>query len=630
MGFLDKGNKRILAGTSLGRVLSTLTILFALYLITSLLWSYPFLIRYRGIFTSFTVFLIMIFYTFPGEKPNKARVLDYILALLSLSVGIYIFLNTQRLAFRVQFFDQIYLADKIFGIIMILLILEATRRVIGRILTLIAVIMLLYPFLSQYIPGMFHHRAVDFSFFIEHMFMTTNGIFGTPIGIVSSYVFMFVLFGAFLRATGAGDFFFDLARSIAGHTRGGLAKTAVIASALFGTISGSPVSNVTTTGAFTIPMMKRLGYPPHFAGAVETAASCGGTILPPVMGAVAFVMAEVIGVYYYQVAIAAVIPALLYYLAVFYGVDAEAIKQNLKGVSKSELPPIGPTLVAGLKYLIPLAWLIFRLLRGYSPTRIAFEAVLLMLILGLVRRDSRYPITAKQVLKALEDTINILLPVAIACAAAGIIVGVISLTGIGGKLTSLILTLAGGNLFAALILIMLITLILGMGMSITPSYILSATLAGPALIKAGVVPMAAHLFIVYFAAMATMTPPVCLSAYAAAGIAESDPMKVGYTAVRLGIVAFIIPYVFIYQPELILAGKGGLQTLFPILIITIGVLALAAGVNQHAFKKTQWWETGSLIAAGLLMFLPSTIFSLAGLVLFAVILLHQRIATKNF
>ena len=631
MSFSDKGNKRTLEDTGLGKILSISSMVFCLYCIFCLFYFYPAVIEYRGIFATFMLLLAMIYYTGPGEKAGKVKVLDYIFALFALSIGIYILVNSHRYSFRTPRLNPIFPSDLIFGTVFVLLILEATRRTIGRVLAFIASLALLYPFVAPYIPGKFGHKPIAFSALIEHLFMTTNSIFGIPVGIASTYVIMFVLFGTFFTITGGGDFFFNFATSVTGHTRGGLAKTSVLASALFGTISGSATSNAVTTGAFTIPSMIRAGYPNYFAAAVETAASCGGCILPPVMGAVAFVMAEVIGVPYLKVAIAAVIPALLYFSAVFYGVDLEAVRRGLKGLSKSEIPPIGPILISGIKYIVPIFWLIYRLFRGYTPIRVAGESIIVMLIVGILSRNPKNPITLKIILKGLKVTINAILPVSIACAAAGLIVGVISLTGLGAKLSSSIFALAGNSLFASLFLTMVITLILGMGMNITPTYILAATLAGPALIGAGkVLPMAAHLFIVYFAAIATMTPPVCITAYAAASIAQSDPIKTGYTAVRLGIVAFVIPYVFIYRPEIILAGSSGaLLTVMAILIVSIGVFTLAAGINRYLLIKTQWWETVLLLLVSLLMFLPSFISSLIGLVLFGIIVLRQVIVLKN-
>lgn len=629
MGLLDKGSKRKLHGTMPEKILNYSSVLLAIYLIYSSVIAYPYAIMYRGIFVTILVAMVMLIFTFPGEKPNKVRKLDYVLATLSLIVGVYIVVNTQRLVFRTPFLDPILPLDFILGGLLILLVLEATRRSVGWPLAIIATLMLAYPFLGRYIPGLFGHRGFTLARVVEQMFLTTNGIFGEAIGIASSYVFMFVLFGAFLNSTGGGDFFFDLSRAIAGSARGGLAKTAVVASALFGSISGSPISNVATTGAMTIPMMKRSGYPNYFAAAVETASSCGGTIMPPVMGAVAFLMAEVVGVTYVEVLIAAVIPALLYYAAVYYAVDAEAIRQGLKGDNKEDLPSPIKVVFGGLQYLVPLVWLVARLFIGFSPSRVAIEAVGLMIVIALVLRNPKYPITLQQIMDGLESSIKSLLTVATACAAAGLVIGVITLTGIGGKFTSLILALGHGFLFPALLLTMIVTIILGMGMSITPTYLLAASLSAPALVKAGVTPMAAHLFIVYYAAMATMTPPVSLAAYTAAGIAEADPLKVGFTAVKIGIVAFIIPYVFVYQPQLILQSTNHLDTIFTIIFTSFGVVALTASINKWLFRHNKTWESILMLVACIMMFLPIYLINGVGLVIFILTAIQQYLGVKK-
>lgn len=475
MSLLDKGSKRNLKDTKIGKIIYYSSGLLALYCVYATVFAHPHAIMYRGIFTMSLVALAMIRYSTPGDKSGKIKTIDYVLAVLSLITGLYIILSTERLVFRTPFFDPILPLDIVFGTIAILLVLEATRRTVGYPLAIVALIMMAYTFFGKYIPGMFGHRGFAFDRLIEQMFLTTNGIFGGSVGIASSYVLMFVIFGEFLNSTGGGDFFFDISRAVAGSTRGGLAKTAVVASALFGSISGSPISNVATTGAFTIPMMKKSGYPAYFAGAVETAASCGGTIMPPVMGAVAFLMAEIVGVPYTQVLIAATIPALLYYGAVYFAVDSQAIRRQLKGDKKDDLPSFSKTLIGGIQYVFPLIWLVIRLFMGLSPSRVALESVLWMIGIALIMRNPKYPITVNCIVNALVSSINSLTPVALACASAGLVIGVITLTGIGGKFTSLIMALGQGSLILALLLTMFVTIILGMGMSISPTYLLAAS-----------------------------------------------------------------------------------------------------------------------------------------------------------
>lgn len=629
MSLLDKGSKRNLKDTKIGKIIYYSSGLLALYCVYATVFAHPHAIMYRGIFTMSLVALAMIRYSTPGDKSGKIKTIDYVLAVLSLITGLYIILSTERLVFRTPFFDPILPLDIVFGTIAILLVLEATRRTVGYPLAIVALIMMAYTFFGKYIPGMFGHRGFTFERLIEQMFLTTNGIFGGSVGIASSYVLMFVIFGEFLNCTGGGDFFFDLSRAIAGSTRGGLAKTAVVASAFFGSISGSPISNVATTGAMTIPMMKKSGYPGYFAGAVETAASCGGTIMPPVMGAVAFLMAEIVGVPYTQVLIAATIPALLYYGAVYFAVDSQAIRRQLKGDKKDDLPSFSKTLIGGIQYVFPLIWLVIRLFMGLSPSRVALESVLWMIGIALIMRNPKYPITVNCIVNALVSSINSLTPVALACASAGLVIGVITLTGIGGKFTSLIMALGQGSLILALLLTMIVTIILGMGMSISPTYLLAASLAAPGLIKVGVSPMAAHLFIVYFAAMATMTPPVALAAYTAAGIAEADPMKVGFEAVKIGIVAFIIPFVFVYQPQIILQSNDYLDTVFSVIFTIIGVVALTTGVNNWLLRENKKWEKIALLISSVMLFVPYYSVNIVGCAIFLFVTIEQYRSLKS-
>ena len=631
MGLLSQGRKRNLSGNAIGKILDISIIIFVIYCIYSLLWGFPYEIVYRGIFLAVSIALVMMFYTFNNSgELNKITIFDCVLAILSLLVGIFILINAERYAYRIMFSDKVFISDIIFGTITVLLVLEALRRVHGWPLLSVAIVFLLYLFFGQHISGMFRITShMEFLWLIEHFFMTVNGIYSTPIGIISSYVFMLVMFGEFLTAIGCGQFFVDLAQSITGGRRGGCAQSAVVSSCFFGMISGSSISNVATTGSFTIPMMKRRGYPAYFAAAVETSASCGGTIMPPVMGSVAFVMAEVLGVPYYKIAIASIFPSLLYFAAIFYGVDIESIKQNLKGLSRSELPELRKTLFNGYIYFFPLIWLVYRLFNGISPTKSAFESVLIMIVVGLIKRDKKHLITISLIYRGLIATVKTMLPIIMACAAAGIIIGVLNFTGLGAKFTSLMFRLSGGYLPFALLLTMLVAIILGMGVTILPTYILTASLAGPALIEAGLLPLAAHLFILYYAGMATMTPPVCLAAYTAAGIAECDPMKAGYISVKLSFIAFIIPFAFVYNPAIILQNSSIIETIYALLMITAATYAFASVIYKRIFRKNKLWELAVLLIAGVLMFFPSYIFNSVGMILFIATIVQQWYAIKK-
>jgi len=374
-------------------------------------------------------------------------------------------------------------------------------------------------------------------------------------------------------------------------------------------------------------MMKRSGYPSHFAAAVETAASCGGTILPPVMGAVAFVIADILGIRYIEIVVSAAIPAILYYAAVFYSVDIQAIKGNLKGEDRSMLPGVFKTLISGIQYIFPFVWLLYRLFQGISPTRCAFEAIIAMLVVGIisgfVNKNLRGHVTFDKVIKGIGNSIFALLPVAVACTAAGIIIGMVSFTGLGSKFSSLILSFGQGLLLPILFLTAILVMILGMGMSITPTYVLGAALAAPAMVELGIAPIAAHLFIMYFAGMATMTPPVCLAAYTAAGISGDDALKVGFTAVKIGIVAYVIPFVFIYSPSLLLIVPFSIYSMITFVTTIIGVASLTIGVNRFLIQKLNIVESFSYIGACILLIFPDIYISIAGVIVFTILLIYN-------
>ncbi|MEL7567341.1 MAG: TRAP transporter fused permease subunit, partial [Dehalobacterium sp.] len=566
----------------------------------------------------------------------KLTVVEYGAIFLSIALAVYILIDQERLITRHAFFDPVMPFDYVFTLIALLLVLEATRRVVGYPLMLVSAIFLLYIYVGQYLPGLFHAPSFGFDYVAEITLLTTSSIYGLVLGVAASYVIMFCLFGSFLTRVGAADFFFDGSMKLAGRARGGIAKTSVVSSALFGMINGDPISNTITTGNFTIPTMKRANYPAHLAAATETASSCGGTILPPVMGSVAFVMAEVVGLKYGTVMKLALIPGLLYYLAVFIGIDSMARKFNLRGVSAEELPKFGSITQWGRPFLItvgPVIWLVTRILKGSTPPQAAGESIAIMIIFSLLLGGIKR-IKFKDMLDALEEGATNCLLVGIATAAAGIVVGAIKLTGVGPKFTSAVMLLAENNLPIALLLAALVTIILGMGMSITPTYILASSLVAPGLIELGTPALAVHMFIVYYAAMATMTPPVALSAYTSAGIAGADPFKVGFTAVRLGIVAYLIPFVFIYRPGLLMFDTV-LVNIITVVFVALGVVAIAYGLAPIFIKHNTTLDKCMLILAALMLWFPNNIVNIVGAVLMAIVVIIQifmrkeEVATEN-
>lgn len=583
---------------------------------------------------------VLGFLLFPGgkkSKKDKVSILDYIFILLVVVVFGYIFVFVNQIAIKGV---DVTTVDLLLGGLGILLTLEVTRRVVGPELPIVAILFILYAKAGPYLPGLLGHRGFSWDRIISHMYLGLEGILGIPIGVSASFVFMFILFGAFLDKTGVGKFFIDLAYSITGHLKSGPAMTAVVASGLMGSISGSSVANTVTTGAFTIPLMKKTGYKPYFAGVVEAASSTGGQIMPPVMGAAAFIMAEFTGLSYLNIVIAAAIPATLYYFAVGTMVHLEASKLGLKGLPKDQLPKLGKILLSEGYLLLPLFAIIYFLIMGYTATLAAFYSIIMSLIIGvlasIIKKNKSFG--GKELLGALEAGAKGSVGVAAACACAGMVVGVVTLTGLGLRIAELIVTLAQGKLLLTLFFTMVASIILGMGLPTTAKYIVLATMAAPALIKLDVNLMAAHLFILYFGVVADITPPVALAAYAGAGIAGANSMKTGFQAVKLALAAFIVPYIFAVDSSLILVKEViGTQVVFlpftsaiPVIISAIlGILCLAGAVEGYLADYCKIYERILLGIAALLLLQPGLWTDLFGLVVLIGIYVLQKRRTKN-
>lgn len=483
--------------------------------------------------------------------PVWTRIIDHFCVAASLAAIAYYVLHASRLAERVTFVDEVLVSDVFVGLLILVLILEACRRVVGPSLPILALIFLAYQFWGNHLSGVLRHRGVDLEQFIDLQLLTPQGLFGVPVGISADYVFYFILFAAFLQVSGGGKFFIDLALALTGRARGGPAKASVVGSALMGSINGSAVANVVSTGVFTIPLMRRTGYSRTFAAAVEAMASSAGQILPPIMGAGAFIMAQTIGWPYQEVAFAAIIPALLFFVAGYFMVDLQARRLGITRLDKSYR--VGFDEVTNrIHLLIPLVFLVYMILSGRSLMLSATWAIGLALATSYLRRATWVAPTG--ILQALESGARRAVSVALPCAVAGIIVGVITQTNLGLRFTGLILTLSGGELFTALFLVMLGSIVLGLGMPTTSAYIMSAVLMTPALVELGVQPIAAHMFVFYFACMSMLTPPVALASFAAAGIAGSSLNKTSLTAFRISLAAFLIPFAFVYGPGLLLQG----------------------------------------------------------------------------
>ena len=597
---------------------SAIAIVMSVYHMYVVAFGPPEAMIFRGTHLLFALTLVFLLYPLKPGGDWKWRVADAALLLLAWAFIFHIFLNYQAITNRIIYIDDLTLADKVNTVIAVLIILEATRRVLGLALPLTALAFLGYAvFLTN----------VKAPVLMEQLYLSTEGIFGSTLGVSASYVMLFVLFGAFMEKSGTGQLFMDFALSITGHTAGGPGKVSVVSSSLFGTVSGSAVANVMVDGPMTIPLMKRTGFRPPFAAAVEATASTGGQIMPPVMGAAAFVMAEFLAVPYAQVAMWAAIPALLYYVAVFFAVHFEAKRYGLHGVPKNELPRLGRVMAERGHLFIPIFVIFVGLTMGYSAPLCALVGTLMCLPMALLRKATREGITWRNITDALEDGARNTLSVAMACACAGIVIGCVTITGLGIVFTQMVVGLSHNLLPLALVLTAVAGIVLGMGMPTTPAYIVMVSLLVPAIIKLGATPPAAHMFAFYFAILSAITPPVALAVYAAASLAKTDLWSAGWEAVRVGAAGFIVPFMFVFEPSLLMIGSWQ-EILHSSVTATIGTICLAAGLFGYLLREARWWERVLLIAAALLLIKPGIITDVIGLVLLGVVMAVQLAADR--
>lgn len=609
-------------------VFISIGLLFSLYQIWSVIFSKMDPINQMSIHLAFVLVLTFFLFHFSNRVPHSKLFtgIDGVFIVLATSCGVYYFIHADRIAMRAVGVDPLTTWDIIFGLIFVLLSIEAARRTIGFAIILVALLFIAYALFGHLLGGIWFHHEMSPVEVLDQLAFSFNGLWGSPIAVAASFVFIFVLFGAFLQHSGASEFFFKLSVAIAGRTRGGAAKIAIIASAFFGTISGSPTANVVTTGPFTIPMAKRLGYSPRFAAAIEACASTGGSLLPPIMGSSAFLMAAVTGISYPKIAIAATLPAILFYVSLFSVVHFEALRIKLPRTEAKDIPKLGTVLKEGWTHFIPVILLVSLLFKGMSPSRTGFYGILAIIIISWFRKEGRMGIP--KVIKAMASGAKSAIPISTACAAAGMVIAGIMATGLGGKLNSIILSITAGQMLPSLLLIMVMCIILGMGMPVAAAYVLTAMLAAPALIDLGVSPLAAHLFIVYFSIISAITPPVAVAAFAAAGIAEENPTKVGIEAVRVGLASFIIPFVFVYDSALLLDGTM-VEIIYAFLSTTIGIVVLGCGVVGFFYRATHVLTRTLLITAGLTMIFPSIIFNLLGITIVILLFFMQTYHKKR-
>jgi len=558
---------------------------------------------------------------FPARRKGPAGNLkwyNWLLAIFAVYVGLYMALNYTRI---MEAGGDYATMDYIVGGFGILLTVEAARRVVGLPIACLAVFFLLYAYFGAYFPGFMRHRGFSLARITSHMYLTTEGILGIPLGVAATFIYLFILFGSFREKTGLGQLFIDISNAIAGWASGGPAKMAIVTSALEGTVSGSSVANTVESGSLTIPMMKRLGYRPEFAAAVEASSSTGGQIMPPIMGAAAFIMAEFLNVPYLDIAKAAAIPACLYFFGVFMEVHFEAKRCNLRGLSRDELPRFGDVMRERGHLFIPLFAIIIFLSIGFTPLYAALMGLVTCIVAGALKKATR--MSPREIADGFELGARNAVGVALACASAGIIIGSITLTGLGLKLGNGLVTMAGGNLLLTLFFTMITSIILGMGAPTTANYIITSTIAAPALIILGVHPLAAHMFVFYFGIVADITPPVALAAYAGSGIAKSNPFKTAVTSTKLAIGAFLTPYIFVYNPSMLWVGTTWQKLIQTLITSCTGMTVIGASMVGFMLAPMSWLERGMFLIGGMAMVHPGTTTDLAGFGVIGVALFIQ-------
>jgi TRAP transporter 4TM/12TM fusion protein len=621
----------------LKRTLTAIAVVMSLYHMYVAAFGPPEALIFRGTHLLFALTLVFLLYPSRPGGGIPWRILDGVLMLAGWGIVLHIFFNYQYYTNRIIYIDELTFADKFWAVVSIGIVLEGTRRVLGWALPLTAGAFLAYALSTQ----------VKFPVLLEQVYLSTEGIFGSTLGVSASYVMLFVLFGAFMEKSGTGQLFMDFSMSITGRYAGGPGKVAVVSSSLFGTVSGSAVANVMVDGPITIPLMKRTGFRPPFAAAVESVASTGGQLMPPIMGAAAFVMAEFLAVPYAQITIWAILPAFLYYLAVFSAVHFEAKRYNLAGLPASELPRFGRVMLERGHLFVPILLVLFGLMLGYSAPLCALVGALSCLPLALMRRTTRAGLSWRTVFDALEEGAKNTLAVAMACAAAGIVIACVTITGLGIVFTQMVVALAHDTLILALILTAVAGIVLGMGMPTTPAYIMMVALLVPALIKLGLsgcpapitpeckaaVTPAAHMFAFYFAILSAITPPVALAVFAAASLAKADMWQSGFAAMRAAAPAYIVPFMFVYEPMLLLIvpdwSASWPSVVWTVITASVGVICLAASLFGWLLALATAWQRVLLFVAAMCLIKPGLITDSVGLLLLAIVLIAQTLARRR-
>jgi TRAP transporter 4TM/12TM fusion protein len=599
-------------------ITTVVAVAMALYHMWAIAFGSPEAFYYRGTHLAFALVILFLVHRRSGEVSSTPTAMDFALMAAGLAPIAYLFWNYNYFIDRIFYIDPLSPMDMTMAVIMTLIVLEGTRRVIGWALPITALVFLFY--------GLFIARLEPMQL-MDQLYMTTEGIFGIPLSVSAAYVLIFVLFGAFMERTGTGQLFMDFAMSLTGHTAGGPGKVSVVSSSLFGTISGSAVANVMVDGPIAIPLMKRTGFPPHFAAGVEATASTGGQLMPPIMGAAAFVMAEFMGVGYGQVIIWALIPAILYYLACFAAVHFEAKRRGIVGIPRSELPKLSRVIAERGHLFLPILVILAVMYSGYSAPLAALAGTLACFPVALLRKSTRSNVTFPIIIDAMVDGAKNALPVALACACAGIVIAVVTLGGLGIVFTQFVIGLAKDTLLLALVLTMFAGIVLGMGMPTTPAYIIMTALLVPAIIKLGVVVPAAHMFAFYFAIMSAITPPVALAVFAA-GLAKADLWSSGWAAMKIGCAGFIIPFMFVYEPALLMIGEWP-KIIQAFITASFGITLFAGGLHGYFLTKANYWQRAMLLGGGMMLIDPNWLTDLIGALIAATVIGTQAMSRRT-
>lgn len=618
----DGGKRRKLEGTQ-DKLVGAIAVIMSLYQLWYAVAGTIQPLLHYCIHLTFVLALCYLTYT-PRMGANRGRfpMIDAVLAFVIAAAGIYYMLHVSEYVVRWPMVDPLPTVAILVAVIFIVLIIDGTRRTMGMVLPLIGVIFVLYCLFGHLLTGGLYHRYINVVDVIDQLMFTTSGVFTSPVACSSTFVFLFCLFGSFFSVSGAGDFFYRFSMAAAGRYTGGAGKVSVLASCLFGMINGSPTANVATTGSFTIPMMERDGYDKEFAGAVCAVASTGGGIMPPIMGTAAFLMVEMAGIPYRDIAIAGAIPGVIFYLALLIMVHFRAKKLGLVGMEKKDLPPMLPTLKEGFPFIVPLGVLIYMILAGYTASMSAVGGIVSVVIVSWFRKETR--MTLKKILLALKQGALSAVIVTLSCAVAGMVINGLTSTGLGGKAASLILSLGGNSLILALLLTAIICTILGMGMPVAAAYALTASLAVPSLIALGISTMSAHMFAVYYATLSAITPPVAVASYAAAGIADASASKIGWKACKLGLVAFLVPFMFALEPRLLTVFTDFTPySLWCMLTALLGALALSSALEGWLLTRINALFRILMLIAGLLMMYPEPVSDFVGIAMIGVIALLQ-------